>query len=119
MSSIKYLDSNLISQKKYSLNVQFQINSLKVIHFKLNVLKSLFVFLKHTLQMSDRQNKLSQTQVRIFINSFRKLLSMTFGQIYSHSSIDTLVSVIYKNNQESNYYFLWPQAPQKLIMHRL
>lgn len=70
MSSIKYLHSNLRSQKKkYSLNVQFQINSLKLINFKLNVWNHYVFFLKTLpLQMNDRQNKLSQTQVRIFVN---------------------------------------------------
>lgn len=50
--------------KNYSLNVQFQINSLKIIDFQLNVLKSLYIFLKDTLQRSDRQNKLPQTQLK-------------------------------------------------------
>lgn len=49
---------------KYSLNKYFQTNSLKIVHFKLNVLKSLYIFLEDTLQMSDRQNKLPQMQLK-------------------------------------------------------
>lgn len=49
---------------KCSLNAHFQLNSLKITNFKLNVLKlkSLHIFLKDALQMNDRPTKLPQMQ---------------------------------------------------------